>query len=111
VGGKEKEMSERPSFVVLWQEYFQLLCNRMFMSEHKYGDIFDSYPKKASGLHSAERRIEMYRETHNTKCLLDAVNFLLIETTCPQYKDATFRATDSDESPGRQDRRGVTIDE
>jgi hypothetical protein len=72
----------------------------MRTSEYKYGDVYDNYPKKVDALRSMESAVERYHVTHNTEYLLDAANFLLIEATCPRYRDASFVATDSDKSAG-----------
>lgn len=85
-----------------WPQWYEMMRNRMTVSGVKYGGVplSDAYPLKVDALKSLQQRLDKYHETHNTELLIDAANFALIEATCPRYPDATFRSTDSDESPG-----------
>lgn len=74
---------------------------RMVVSFFKYGAIRDAYPAKVDAITSMQRRIDQYRETGNTECLMDAANFLMIEFMHPRQPGAFFKGTDSDQSPGR----------
>lgn len=78
----------------------QKMANRMSVSQHKYGDLESNYPTPKNSLKTAKERLDLYYSTGNTEFLLDAANQLVIEHLFPTHKNAHFRATDSDESPG-----------
>lgn len=82
-------------------DFFDGMKNRMLMSYHKYGPIKDAYPHKVNALESLSQRINKYLETGNTEWLIDAANFCMIEFMLPSHPKAYFKATDSNESPGR----------
>lgn len=88
--------------------FLQGMLNRMAVSGFKYGPVADAYPGKVDALASLAQRIEKYLETHNTEFLIDAANFAMIEFMRPQFEDAFFAATDSDQSPGLITREGFT---
>ncbi len=83
-------------------EFVSMMKNRMGMSYHKYGPVAKAYPHKVSAMSCAQERLAKYAEDGNTEWLLDAANFLMIEFMHPAHEKAHFRATDSDESPGRK---------
>ena len=89
-------------------EFVRLMKNRMAVSYHKYGAIADAYPHRVSALKSLEARLQQYHETGNTEWLVDAANFAMIEFMLPSHPDATFVATDSDASPGREWHAGTS---
>lgn len=82
-------------------EFLQGMADRMEVSFHKYGAVADAYPHKVDALASLQKRIEKYLETRNTEYLIDAANFAMIEFMAPRFRDAEFKPTDSDGSPGR----------
>lgn len=108
-------------------DFIQGMLDRMGMSAWKYGDVREAYPQKLDAVGSALMRIARYlgaerftaaaaaavtalpaseamphrRANGNTEYLMDAANFCMIEHMLPRLEDAHFRATDSDESPGR----------
>lgn len=90
------------------EKFIQGMKSRMIVSYHKYGPVRDAYPSKVDAVASMEQRVEKYRETGNTEHLIDAANFLMIEFMHPGKPGAHFRATDSDESPGRVNVSGAT---
>lgn len=77
-------------------EFAQAMANRMAVSFHKYGPAADA--GDVDCLYSANLRIAKYLDTGNTEWLVDAANFLMMEF---MRHPGAFRATDSDESPGR----------
>lgn len=87
-------------------EFLQGMANRMEVSFHKYGAVWDAYPEKLSALESLKQRIHKYLETGNTEFLIDAANFCMIEFMCPSVRGAAFTPTDSGESPGRMTTSG-----
>lgn len=91
-------------------EFLQGMVDRMAVSYHKYGAVADAYPHPVNALKSLQQRLEKYLETGNTEFLIDAANFCMIEFLRPSVDGATFRATDSDESPGRTTNRGWVSD-
>lgn len=81
---------------------------RMEVSYHKYGPIKVAYPEKVDAIGSLMDRLREYTKTGNTEFLMDVANFAMIEYMLPRHPNAFFRATDSDESPGRRSiRHGV----
>ena len=81
--------------------FLQGMIDRMAVSFHKYGAVADGYPERVDAIKSLEKRLESYAETGNTEFLMDVANFAMIEFMHPRHPRAHFRATDSDESPGR----------
>ena len=79
------------------KDFLQGMANRMDVSFYKYGHVMDAIGK-VDEIACLLERVEKYRETGNTEWLMDAANFAMIEY---MHKGAgTFRATDSNESPG-----------
>ena len=83
-------------------EFIQGMINRMIVSFYKYGAVRDAYPEKVDAIKSLEKRLSNYKESGNKEWLMDAANFAMIEFMAPRHKNAHFRATESDESPGRK---------
>lgn len=81
--------------------FVQGMRDRMAVSLHKYGPIKGAYPHKVNALESLRIRLDKYTETGNTEFLIDAANFAMIEFMLPAHPAAHFKATDSNESPGR----------
>lgn len=92
-GAPDSEFSEK---------FAQGMADRMAVSYHKYGLVSDAYPKKVDAIASLQKRLEKYAEDGNTEWLMDVANFAMIEFMYPRHKKAHFRATDSQESPGRK---------
>lgn len=90
------------------REFLQGCADRMAFSYHKYGAVKDS---TSDHLKSLEKRLALYREDGNTEWLMDVANFAMIEFMHPRHPDAHFRATSSEESPGRVTTGGVTTAE
>ena len=90
--------------------FLEGMKNRMMMSYYKYGDIKDAYPNKINALKSLLQRLEKYDTTGNTEFLIDAANFAMIEFMLPSHPKAHFKATDSEESPGRVFASGIALD-
>ena len=88
------------------QEFIDGMKARMAVSYHKYGAVKDAYPHKVSAMKSLYDRLRRYEETGNTEWLIDAANFAMIEYMLPAHENAHFRATDSNESPGRRGHHG-----
>lgn len=91
------------SFIYPNKDYWstvQKMANRMAFSEEKYGSVADGYPDPHDALANLEERIAFYKATGNIEWLLDAANFAVIEAMHPGHKEAHYRQTDSDESPG-----------
>lgn len=83
------------------EQFIKGMCDRMGVSFHVYGRVSDAYPHKISAIESLRKRLDRYLDTGNTEWLIDAGNFAMIEFMYPSHPKAHFRATDSDESPGR----------
>lgn len=81
--------------------FVQGMLNRMGVSYYKYGSIEDTYPEQARGLDQIMQRLACYVNDGNVEWLVDAANYCMIEALRPSHPQAHFRATDSDESPGR----------
>ena len=83
------------------EQFVQGMRDRMAVSYAKYGPIKDAYPHKVDALESMKKRLDRYYETGNTEWLMDCANFMMIEFMLPRHPKAHFRATSSQESPGR----------
>lgn len=83
------------------KKFLQMMMNRMAVSYHKYGPLSENFPHNAIGVDQIKQRVDKYLETGNTEWLVDAANYCMIEYLYPWKVNAHFRATDSDESPGR----------
>jgi hypothetical protein len=73
----------------LTPEFVNGMRTRMAMSYFKYGAVADAYPDKVNAIESGQMRIEKYIDTGNTEFLIDAGNFLMIESMHPR-RDDTF---------------------
>lgn len=82
-------------------EFLQGMVERTAVSFHKYGAVKASIEKGMDPIASAIDRIRQYQRDGNTEWLMDAANYLQFEFMYPSHENAHFRATDSDESPGR----------
>lgn len=100
-------MAELPTTEVS-EEFIQGMRNRMLMSFYKYGPVKGGYPHRVKAIDSLYARLDKYKETGNTEWLIDASNFAMIEFMCPSHSEAHFKATGSEESPGRVTKRGPT---
>lgn len=78
-------------------QFVQAMANRMAVSYHKYGAVADAHAT-CDHVASLEGRLAKYAETGNTEWLVDVANFAMMEY---MKNPDEFRATDSDESPGR----------
>lgn len=78
------------------EEFLQYMVNRRLMGYRKYGSVKGNWDYAAN----IERRLEKYRETHNTEWLVDVAVYAWLEYMVPLYTDAYFRATEGTESPG-----------
>lgn len=87
-------------------EFIDGMQKRIITSHYKYGWMSESYPEFCSAIESLKKRLELYEQTHNTECLMDIANFAMIEFMHPTYGDAKFEPTDSDKSPGLQNKDG-----
>ena len=93
------------------KQFLQGMVNRMCVSFYKYGKVADAYPDKMDAIANVQKRLAQYLETGNTEWLIDAANFLMIEFMHPALENASFRATDSDEAPGRVKNDGSVVNE
>lgn len=81
--------------------FVQGMANRMIVSYAKYGAVADAYPDRVDAVASLKKRLERYEADGNTEWLMDIGNLAMIEFMRPRHPKAHFRATDSQESPGR----------
>ena len=81
-------------------EFVTKMQNAIEMSHYKYGWASKSYPELAQAYKCIQERLDKYLETHNTEFLIDIANFAMIEFMHPAFKDASYKPTDSGESPG-----------
>lgn len=84
--------------------FMQGMVDRMGVSYRKYGAVGIGFPDQYDAISSLRDRLKKYAETGNKEFLMDAANFAMIEFMCPRHEKAHFRATDSNESPGRVNR-------
>lgn len=81
--------------------FVQGMADRMAASWFKYGCHDDNARAGVDFLDSLKTRLAKYEEDGNTEWLMDVANLAMIEYCHPSHPEAHFRATDSDESPGR----------
>lgn len=82
-------------------KFIEGMIKRMAASYSKYGLVKDAYPHKVNALESMQVRLDKYRNTGNLEWLIDAANFLMIEFMYLSIPNSYFKATESNESPGR----------
>jgi len=83
--------------------FLQEMVDRMATSFYKYGPVADNYPENHRALDSLLMRLERYETTGNTEWLIDVANFAMIEFMHPAHRQAHYRATSAEESPGVQE--------
>ena len=83
------------------EEFVQGMADRMAVSFFKYGAVADAYPDRVDAIASLKKRMDNYEKDGNMEWLMDAGNFIMIEFMHPRHPKAHFRATASEESPGR----------
>lgn len=86
-------------------EFVQGMADRMAISHAKYGHVCAEAVKKFDPVANLLVRLKKYQDTGNTEWLMDVGNCAMIEFMFPQHPEAHFRPTDSDESPGRNNRQ------
>jgi hypothetical protein len=84
------------------EEFVDFQKNRMALSYYKYGPVSNAFPSRVDAIETAERYLELYKQSGNKERLVDAANYLMIEFMHPKHPDAHFKATDSKGSPGRK---------
>lgn len=92
------------------EDFVKGMRDRMVMSFYKYGPLTEAYPHKVDAIASLTDRLRKYAATGNTEFLMDAANFAMIEFMHPRHEEAFYKATDSDESPGRRVLRTGLVD-
>jgi hypothetical protein len=83
-------------------DFVEKMQNRMVASFYKYGPLTEGFPDRVDAIGSLMQRLQKYADGGNTEFLVDVANFAMIEFMRPRHPSAHFRATDSDESPGRR---------
>lgn len=70
-------------------------------SYFKYGPAAKNFgDHMVEAINSCILCMNKYEETHNKEYILDAMNYLMFEYMYPEYSDAYFKHTDSNESAG-----------
>lgn len=82
------------------EEFIHKMKNAIEMSYYKYGYSNKTYPELAQAHKCITERLELYEKTHNTEYLVDIANFAMLEFLYPAFKDAIYKPTDSNQSPG-----------
>ena len=82
------------------ESFVNKMKNALEMSYYKYGEAKLTYPELAQAYKCVRERLELYEKTHNTEYLVDVANFAMLEFMFPAFKDASYKPTDSDKSPG-----------
>ncbi|RWM84324.1 hypothetical protein [Mesorhizobium sp.] len=85
--------------------FVQGMRDRTAVSFFKYGPLANAVANKADFITALVTRLEKYKETGNTEWLMDVANYAMFEAMYPSHRNAHFRATDSDESPGKAPER------
>jgi hypothetical protein len=81
-------------------KFIRAMQDRMVTSFYKYGPVAEA-AGNIDEIASLKARLANYEATGNTEWLVDVANFAMIEYMQPQHPNAHFRATESNESPGR----------
>ena len=81
-------------------EFIRGMLNRMGMSRFKYGAVKDT-KDKIDHIAGLKKRLAMFEEDGNGEWLMDIANMAMIAFMTENHPRYHFRATDSDESPGR----------
>jgi len=81
------------------KKFIQGMLDRMAFGLHNYGHARRK-DHRPDNLACLDLRIKEYLKTHNTEFLMDGSNFLMMEFMVPQFKDAFFKKTSKEESPG-----------
>lgn len=87
------------------EKFVEGMRNRVVVSYHKYGPLADAVAHGADFVKALETRLTKYRETGNTEWLMDVANYAMFEFMYPSHRDAHFRATSDEESPGKAKER------
>ena len=82
------------------EDFVEKMRNAIEMSHYKYGWAGKTYPELAQARKCIQERLDLYNRTHNKEYLVDIGNFAMLEYLYPSYKDAGYKPTDSDASPG-----------
>lgn len=83
------------------ESFTQGMRDRVEVSFHKYGPVADAVAHGAKFVEALEKRLSLYKETGNTEWLMDVANYAMFESMYPSHRNAHFRPTDADESPGK----------
>lgn len=83
------------------EDFADGMRKRMAVSFHKYGLVKDG-AAVIDCIDCLKQRLNNYLLDGNTEWLMDVANFAMMEFMFPSHPKAHFRATDSDESPGRK---------
>lgn len=83
------------------EDFVSGMKDRVAVSYHKYGPVSEAVAHGANFVEALQTRLDKYRDTGNTEWLMDVANYAMFEFMYPSHKSAHFRATDSDESPGK----------
>lgn len=90
-------------------QFDELRKARVATSRHKYGSARINFGQRlVNATETIKRCLEKYMATHNTEYLCDLANYAMFEYMYPQFDDAYFRATASNESAGIS---GISIKE
>ena len=82
-------------------EFDELRKNRIAMSQHKYGSAAVNFGQQlVDAVGTIEKCLDKYRRTHNTEYLCDLANYAMFEFMYPQFDDAYFEATKSEDTAG-----------
>lgn len=83
------------------EEFDRIRKNAMVVGHYKYGSIRENAKQNyVDYIQTAEKRLELYKQTGNTEFLADVANFLMEEFMYPQHPNGHYKPTDSDASPG-----------
>lgn len=87
------------------EQFIQGMRDRVAVSFHKYGPVSGAVEAGADFVKALQKRLDLYRSTGNTEWLMDAANYAMFEFMYPSHRNAHFRATDTEESPGKAPER------
>ena len=81
---------EKKSFL----KVINLCINRLVMGTFRYGRRSDSKNNHYDSVESIDRKIKKYKKTHNLECLIDLINYCVLEFNSPSFPDSNFESED-----------------
>ena len=100
IGSLSKPVGAMSDLTVLrdteWNPEFEMFMrNRLLMGAFRYGTFADKAKVRFDCTGYAKKKIDLYLETGNLECLVDAANMCLLEFTFPQKESVKWEPEDN----------------